>query len=109
MSEKICACGHGDGKMKFLKAKRGQQLFFGLMISVMIWIAFSQLLGPVKSTLEDARATDQLDCTNTSISVGTKATCVVVDYTLFGWAIAIISLILGAAGGRLLDQARKKE
>ncbi len=89
--------------------KKGQMVFFGIMISVMIWIAFSQLLGPVKDQITTARAVDQLDCANSSNSVGTKATCVVTDWTLFGWAATIISVIIGAAGGKFIDDFLKKK
>ena len=87
----------------------GAMTFFGMMIGVMIWIAFTQLLGPVKDSLEIARSVSQLDCTNSSISIGTKGTCVIVDWTLFGWAGAVIATIIGAAGGGFIDsQLRKK-
>ena len=84
-------------------------IFFGMMISVMIWITFTQLLGPIQDSLEDARSVQQLDCANSSISIGTKATCVIVDYTLFGWAGAVIAAIIGAAGGGIFDFVRKKK
>ena len=89
--------------------KKGQMIFFGIMISVMVWIAFSQMIGPVKDATRDARAADQLDCGNSSISVGTKATCVITDWTLFGWASAIIAVIIGAAGGNFADRLLGKK
>lgn len=91
------------------KKAAGGMVFFGMMLSVMIWITFTQLLGPVKDNLEIARSPSQLDCGNSSISIGTKATCVVVDWTLFGWAGAIIAAIIGAAGGGFIDQQLKKK
>lgn len=91
------------------KSQTGVFVFFGMMISIMIWIAFTQLLGPAKDSIEDARSVSQLDCGNGSISTGTKATCVIVDYSLFGWAGAVIALIIGAAGGGLLSLTKKKE
>ena len=91
------------------KKSFGAFTFFGLMISVMIWIGFTQLLGPAKDTLEDARSVSQLDCGNTSISIGTKATCIIVDWTLFGWAGAIIATIIFTAGGGIIDSQLKKK
>ncbi len=88
----------------------GAFTFFGIMISVMIWIGFTQLLGPVSDQTAEARSVSQLDCGNTSISIGVKATCVIVDWTLFGWAGAIIATIIFTAGGGLIDsQLRKKQ
>ena len=90
------------------KKAAGGMAFFGMMLSVMIWIGFTQLLGPVKTGIEDARSPTQLNCTNTENSVGVKATCIAVDWTLFGWTGAVIALIIGAAGGGLIDRQLKK-
>ena len=89
------------------KASSGM-IFFGMMLGVMVWIAFTQLLGPVTDASGDARAADQLDCDNESISIGTKGTCVIVDWMLFGWAGAVIAGIIGAAGGGLISKFSKK-
>ena len=91
------------------KKAAGAGIFFGMMIGVMIWITFSQLLGPVKDQTQVARSADQLDCDNSSVSIGVKATCVIVDFTLFGWAGAVIATIIGAAGGGLIDSLLKKK
>jgi uncharacterized membrane protein YgaE (UPF0421/DUF939 family) len=85
------------------KKAAGTMIFFGMMIGVMVWIAFTQLLGPVKDQLSDARSVSQLDCSNTSITTGTKATCVIVDWTLFGWAGAVIAAIIGAVSGGMIN------
>lgn len=89
--------------------KKGQMVFFGMMLSVMIWIAFTQLLDPVKDASGEARSVSQLDCDNSSISMGTKGTCVIVDWTLFGWAGAVITAIIGAAGGKILERSLEKK
>ncbi|KKL06233.1 hypothetical protein LCGC14_2598070 [marine sediment metagenome] len=91
------------------KKAAGGMIFFGMMIGVMIWIAFTQLLGPVTTATGDARSVSQLDCANSSISTGTKGTCVIVDWMLFGWAGAIIAGIIGAAGGSIIDSRLKKK
>jgi len=91
------------------KGGSGVGIFFGIMIAVMVWIAFSQLLGPMVTATSDARAVDQLDCDNSSISTGEKATCVIVDYTVFGFTAAIISVIIGLAGGGLIGVLTKKK
>ena len=91
------------------KKGTGAMLFFGMMIGVMVWIAFTQLLGPVTDASADARSVSQMDCDNSSISIGTKGTCVIIDWMLFGWAGAVIAGIIGAAGGGIIDsQLRKK-
>ena len=89
--------------------KKGQMAFIGIMLSVMLWIAFSQMLGPVKDATRTARGADQLDCANSSISIGTKGTCVITDWTLFGWAGGIIAVIIGLVGGRFVDRLLVKK
>jgi len=79
----------------------GETIVFGMMISIMLWIAFVQLLGPATDEAQNARSSNQLDCNNSSISTGTKATCLIVDYGVFGWAGSVITAIVGAAGGGL--------
>ena len=91
------------------KKGTGAMMVFGMMIGVMIWITFTQLLGPVNDASADARSVSQLDCDNSSISIGTKGTCIMVDWMQFGWAGAVIAGIIGLAGGSLIDsQLRKK-
>ena len=84
-------------------------VFFGMMMGVMIWIAFSQLLGPIKDATSDARSVSQLDCDNSSITTGNKATCVVIDFMMFGFAGAVIAIIFGGIGGGLISKRIKKE
>jgi len=87
----------------------GVMIFFGMMLGLMLWIAFTQMLGPATDATADARAVTQLDCANTSISQGTKATCVIVDFMVFGWSGAVIALIIGAASGGLLYKIQPKK
>lgn len=89
------------------KAQSGGMLvwgFFGMMIGLMLWIAYTQMAGPLNDATQDARAVTGLDCTNTSISTGTKATCVIVDFMGFGWAGAIITMIFGALAGAIIKK-----
>jgi len=81
-----------------------------MMIGLMVWIAFTQMIGSLTDATQDARAattssgTSGLDCDNSSISIGTKGTCVVVDFMGFGWSGAIITMILGALGAGILKK-----
>ncbi len=86
------------------KGQTGTGVFFGIMIAVMLWVAFSQTLDPIKDATTSARGVDQLDCGNGSISIGTKSTCVIVDWAQFGYAGTIITVIIGAAGGGILGK-----
>lgn len=62
---------------------KGQTVFAGIMIFFMVFITIISLIEPLKDQITTSRDVSHLDCANSSISVGTKGTCVVVDFTLF--------------------------
>ncbi len=77
--------------MKILGNKRGQAIFAGIMIFITVFIVIVQLITPIKDQITSARNPAGLDCENVSITTMTKATCIVVDTTLFyfvGMALA---------------------
>ena len=74
------------------KNKKGQAIFVGIMICIMAIITVIMLIEPMKSFVDVAVDSNHLDCTNTSISVGQKASCVIADWLLpyfFGICIAV--------------------
>jgi len=78
--------------------KKGQMVFVAIMVFIMVIITVVTLIEPLKDQITTARDSDHLDCDNASISVGTKATCVVTDFTLFyfvGVAIASAAAYFG--------------
>jgi len=89
---------------KKAQAGMGIWVIFGMMIGLMAWIAFTQMIGPLTDEAQNARAVTGLDCDNTSISKGTKGTCVIVDFMGFGYSGAIITMILGAIVGAIIKK-----
>ena len=81
------------------KGKKGQFIFLGIMIAVMVFIVLVQLITPIKDSIVDARDADHLDCTNSTNSVGTKATCVIVDFSLFYFVGVMLAVAVGGIGG----------
>ena len=73
----------------------GQALVVGLMIFMMVFVTAIILIQPIKELIIDARDTDNLDCGNTSISTGQKATCLIVDLFL----PYFIGVVLAAGAG----------
>ena len=63
-------------------AKVGQAALVGLMIGIMVFMLAMIFIDPIKDTITWTRAADRLDCSNSSISDGTKATCLIVDLIL---------------------------
>lgn len=72
--------------------KHSQTFLVGVMISVMLFIVAVIFIQPIKEVVEDARGPDLLDCTNSSISTGTRMTCILVDIYLFYFVGMVISL-----------------
>lgn len=76
------------------KSRKGQVFFLGIMIAIMGIITLIILIEPMKIMLNDARDSNSLDCTNTSISVGQIGACILTDWYMFyflgaGLAVAI--------------------
>jgi len=65
-----------------IKGKKSQLVFPAIMVFIIVFAATVQLITPIKDQIITARDTDKLDCTNTSISVGQKGACILVDLAL---------------------------
>ena len=63
--------------------KKGQYIFAGIMIAIMVFITAIVLIEPLKEGIEIGRDADHLNCGNESNTGGTKATCILVDMWLF--------------------------
>ena len=74
---------------------KGQTALIGLMIGVMIFMMAMIFIDPLADVIDETRNNSQLDCSNTSITDGKKATCLIVDLIL-PYFIAIIIAIAGA-------------
>lgn len=70
-------------------------LIFGIITAAMIFLAGFTILNFIKQDVTTARAVDSLDCSNQSISDGTKLTCLGADATI----PIMILLLLSTAGG----------
>jgi len=78
-----------------MKNKKGQFALVGLMVGIMIFMLAMVFIDPIGDVIDEARGTDQLDCSNSSISDGNKATCLIVDLIL-PYFIAIVLAVGGA-------------
>lgn len=83
--------------------KHGQAAVIGIMVSIMIFIAAVVLIEPIKEVVVEARSVDSLDCTNSSISTGQRATCVMVDLFLPYFFVVVVAAGLGYVTFRFLS------
>jgi len=82
--------------------KKGQVLIYSLMIGLVVVILALALSPSVKTFTDTAMNSDNLDCSNDSISNFDKATCVAVDLGGFYLIGALILIGGGFVAVRLL-------
>lgn len=69
--------------MQLSKSKKSQSVFLGIMISIMVFLALVGMIPAFKDIIIEARNPDNMDCDNTSITTGEKASCILVDFWMF--------------------------
>lgn len=80
--------------------KKGQWIFVGIMVFIMAFIVIVQFTPILKDQIIDMRSPTKMDCTNSSITTGSKMTCIVVDSTLFYFVGICIAAAAGYIGGK---------
>jgi len=80
------------------KSKTAQSGLVGLMLGIFIFMLAMVFIDPITDVITEVRGTDQLNCSNTTISDGQKATCLIVDLIL-PYFIAIVLAVGGGAIG----------
>jgi len=88
------------------KGKKGQVILISAMLGFLAYLAVVQFIAPLKDFTQDTRSVSGLDCGNASVSTGVKATCVVVDWTLFGYVGAVIFVAIGIGAGSLFRKTK---
>ena len=63
--------------------KKGQMIFVKIMVAIMVFVVAIVLITPLKEVITTGRDVNHLDCVNESITVGNRATCLLVDLWLF--------------------------
>jgi len=82
---------------------KGQNtLFFSIIVGVLIFLIGVIFVNFITPEVTNARNVDNLDCTNSSISDGTKLGCLVVDIAVPYYIITIISMAGGIITSRFL-------
>lgn len=73
--------------------KAGQTIGFAVLWAVIIFMVGILILPFIGDEVTRATGTDQLDCNNSTISDGTKLTCLEVDIIIPYFLIMIISIV----------------
>jgi hypothetical protein len=81
---------------------KGQAMVLGLMLALFVFAFALICIQPLKELIVISRDSNHLDCSNTSISTGQSATCLIVDLYL-PYFIGVI--LVGAGAWVLARQA----
>lgn len=73
---------------------KGQIFLVGLMLGIAAYMLAMAFIDPLSDVINEVRGTDQLDCSNSTISDGHKLTCLQVDLIL----PIFIGVCVGLAG-----------
>ena len=82
--------------------KKAQSIFGGIQIFIMVFLALIALIPTIKDVITIARDSNHLDCGNTAITIGTKGTCLLVDFTMFYFVGMTIAAGMGYITGKKL-------
>ena len=78
-----------------------------LVIGISIFIVAMAVVNLLLPEITVARSSVALDCTNSSISDGTKLTCLAVDWAIPGYFLAIFAAFGGMVITRLITKRRR--
>ena len=77
------------------------RLFFGFMIMMAMLVLVFGMSPMIKTMVDDARDSTNLDCDNAAISDVNKVTCIVTDMSMFYFIAGLIALAIGVfVGGK---------
>ena len=85
-----------------MRNRRGQAALVGLMIGIMVFTLAMIFIDPIGDVIDVTRGADQLDCSNSTISDGNKATCLIVDLIMPYFIVIIIAVAGGWISARFV-------
>ena len=69
----------------------GKKKVSGVVTAIVVFVVTSILINPLKEFIVYARDASHLNCANTTISVGSKLSCLVIDLWLFWFVVTAIA------------------
>lgn len=82
--------------------RTGQTMLLGIMLSVFFFMIAFVFIAPLSQIVEDARDSSQLDCSNSSISDGSKATCLITGVMLPYFIGVVLAVAAGLITARFI-------
>lgn len=81
--------------------KRGQVMILGIMLCILAFLCAIIFIPPLKESINTARDSSHLDCSNTSISTEEEATCIATGWFLPAFIITVILVGLAYIGVKI--------
>lgn len=78
--------------------RKGQYVFLGIQLSILVLIVIIVCIDALKTQIIDARSANNLDCNNSSISTGQQGACIITDWYLFAWVGTGLGVSIGLLG-----------
>jgi hypothetical protein len=82
--------------------KKGQVMVVGVMLCVLAFLCALIFIPSIKESIDTARGSDYLDCSNTSITTGEAGTCLAVDLFLPFFIGTVIFVGIGYIGAKIM-------
>ena len=86
--------------LKILKRKKGQAIFFGIMVAIMVFVTLVLMIPTIKGFITTARDSDHLNCTSTAISTGSAVSCILTDWYMPYFIAAGIAIAIKMISGK---------
>lgn len=80
--------------------KKGQTLGLAVIIGITVFIVGIMTVNFIMPEVTRTRNSDNLNCADTSISDGTRLTCLVVDVVVPYFIVAVVSVAVGVVTAR---------
>ena len=74
---------------------KGQMLLVGMMVAFFVFLVVVMLIEVFEDVVVIARDASHLNCDSTSLTTGTKLTCLVVDLYMFYFVGAVLAASVG--------------
>lgn len=83
--------------------RRGSTMMLGIMLAIFFFMVAFIFIAPLSDVIDETRQTSELDCSNSTISDGKKATCLMVDIYLPYFIGVVLAISIGVLTARFIS------
>ena len=78
-------------------------MMLGIMLAIFFFMVAFIFIAPLSDVIDETRQTSELDCSNSTISDGKKATCLMVDIYLPYFIGVVLAISIGVLTARFIS------